>query len=33
MGGAIFTMQKPKTEGSTKAKAKGKTFNKSRWKK
>ena len=33
MGGAISTMQKPKSEGGKKAKAEGKTFKKSRWKK
>ena len=33
MGGAISTMQKPKSEGSKKAKVKGKTSKKSRWKK
>ncbi|KAL6323809.1 hypothetical protein AAG906_003430 [Vitis piasezkii] len=33
MGGAISTMQKPKLEGGRKAKAKGKAFKKSRWKK
>ena len=33
MGGVISTMQKPKSEGSRKAKAKGKAFKKSRWKK
>ncbi|KAL6312213.1 hypothetical protein AAG906_025555 [Vitis piasezkii] len=33
MGGIIFTMQKPKSEGSKKAKAKNKISKKSRWKK
>ena len=33
MGRAISTMQKPKLEGSKKAKAKGKTSKKSGWKK
>ena len=33
MGGAISTMQKPKSEGGRKAKVEGKAFKKSRWKK
>ena len=33
MGGAISTMQRPKSEGGKKAKAEGKTSKKSRWKK
>ena len=33
MGGAISTMQKTKSEGSKKAKAKGKTSEKAGWKK
>lgn len=33
MGGANFTMRKPKIEESMKAKAEGKTFNKLGWKK
>ena len=33
MGGAISTMQRPKSEGDKKAKAEGKAFKKSEWKK